>query len=164
MNFSIRLLDGERADEVRFTGENAMRFGAAALTLAFGVAVVGMASAQESSSWLPRWLAPAEKEKADPDKVKDKTADKGEIAPKVSPPVNRSAIKAAKKAKADWERRIEVIDKLRHIADDTDDEDLRSKVERLEKRAWDLYIAATNIVTEPEGPAPVPDAKKGSRK
>jgi hypothetical protein len=135
-----------------------MRFGAAAMTLAFGLGVVGMASAQESSSWLPRWLAPAT-EKADPEKGADKVN-----APKATPPVNRSAVRAAKKAKADWERRIEVIDKLRRVADDTDDADLRSKVDRLEQRAWDLYIASTNLATEPEGPAPAPEAKKGSRK
>jgi hypothetical protein len=134
-----------------------MRIGAATLTLAFGLAVVGMASAQESSSWLPGWLAPAQK--ADADKV----ADKGD-APKVVPAVNRSALKAARKAKADWERRTEVCLKLREIALESGDEDLLRKIEQLEQRAWYVYIASTNVVTEPERPMAEPDAKKGSRK
>jgi hypothetical protein len=134
-----------------------MRFGAAALTLAFGLTVVGMASAQESSSWLPRWLAPAEK--ADADRVADKSD-----APKVTPAVNRSALKAAKKATADWERRTEVCLKLRGIALETGDDDLLRKVEQLEQRAGELYIASKKSQAEPESSVPAPDAKKGARK
>ena len=91
-----------------------MRFGAATLTLtlALGLGVVGMASAQESGNWFTRLLSPAEK--VDPDKLADK-AD----APKIPPAVNRTALKAAKKAKADWERRVDVCDKLRRIAEET---------------------------------------------
>jgi hypothetical protein len=136
-----------------------MRFGAATLTLtlALGLGVVGMASAQESGNWFTRLLSPAEK--VDPDKLADK-AD----APKIPPAVNRTALKAAKKAKADWERRVDVCDKLRRIAEETEDEDLRRKVDRLEQRAWDIYLAAKNAATELEGPPPEPDAKKGARK
>lgn len=132
-----------------------MRFGALAMTLAFGLAVVGVASAQESSSWLPRWLAPAaDKEKADPDK---------DDAPK-PPPVNRNNARAAKKAKADWERRIDVCDKLRGIALESGDDELLRKVEKLEARIGELYTASRNIAAQSEPPVPEPDAKKGSRK
>ncbi len=134
-----------------------MRFGAAAMTLAFGLGFVGTASAQESSSWLPRIFAPATP-KADVDKVADK-----DDAPKVGPSVDRSAARAAKKAKADWLRRVEVCDKLRGIAMESGDDELMAKVEELERRAWDVYLAATNAGTQTEGP-PEPDAKKGSRK
>jgi hypothetical protein len=135
-----------------------MRLGAAALILALGLGVVGTASAQESGSWFTRLLNPAA-EKVDP----EKSADKAD-SPKVNPAVNRTALKAARKAKADWERRTEVCLKLREIALETRDDELLKKVEQLEKRSWDVYIAATNVATEMEGPPPEPDAKKGSRK
>jgi hypothetical protein len=134
-----------------------MRSRAAAMTLAFGLVVVGMASAQESSTWLPRVFAPVTP-KADPAK-----ADKDD-APKATASVDRIALRAAKKAKADLDRRNEVCLKLRGIAVESGDDALLQKVEKLEKRAWEVYLAAKNIAAEPERPAVEADAKKGNRK
>ena len=149
---------GEASGGRAIHGGNAMRLRAAAMTLALGLAVVGIASAQESSTWLPRVFAPPTS-KADVDKV----ADKADV-PKAVPSVDRSAARAAKKAKADWMRRVDVCDKLRGIATESGNDALLQKVDVLEKRAWEVYIASTNMVMEPERPAAEPEAKKGSRK
>lgn len=44
------------------------------------------------------------------------------------------------RAEQDWERRAEVCQKLRQIAFDTNDEELERLADRLDQRAWDLYL------------------------
>lgn len=122
-----------------------MRLRAAGMILALGLSVAALASAQDAG--------PAKTGAA---------PEKGE-APKVA--VSRQLMRAAKKAEADWKRRVDVCIKLRGIADETGDDELRKKVEKLEERAWDVYLAAKNAAElEAERAAPEPEAKKGGRK
>ena len=44
------------------------------------------------------------------------------------------------RAELDWKRRAEVCQKLRQIAFETNDDELDRFAERLDQRAWDVYI------------------------
>ncbi len=44
------------------------------------------------------------------------------------------------RAELDWKRRAEVCQKLRQIAYETKDEELDRFAERLDQRAWDVYV------------------------
>lgn len=120
-----------------------MRLGVAALTLAFGLGVVGMVSAQESGNWFTRMFTPAET-KAD----LIKKADAKSSLPK-APSAAENRIQTAK---ADLERRQEICLKLRGIGIDSGDEELVRKAELLHQRAWDQYVATTNRVRESQRP------------
>jgi hypothetical protein len=138
-----------------------MRVRAAVLTLAFALGVAGYACAEESGNWLTRWFT-SSAQKSDPDKA---SSDKAEPAKVAMPPSVSRAMRLAKKAKADWERRTEVIDKLRGIAIESGDDALLQKVEQLDKKSWDLYMATTDGERKKwDEPAPEPEAKKGNRK
>jgi len=131
-----------------------MRLGTAALTLAFGLGVVGLASAQESGNWFTRMFSPGDK--AAPAKKLDAKTDLSALP---MPATNHRAIKA----KADLDRRQEVCMKLIEIAIATGDADLHRKAELLDQRAYDLYVAAKNQSRALEVPAVPPDTKKGGR-
>jgi hypothetical protein len=131
-----------------------MRLRLAALTVAVGLGFVGLASAQEPTSWfkMPAWFSPAPAKK-DEAKKADLTADLAPIA------VTSTNNQRAARAKADLDRRQEVCLKLREIAIALGDDDLLRKAELLDQRAFDLYLAVKN-----QGPGPVePAAQKGGR-
>ena len=127
-----------------------MRLGTAALTLAFSLGVVGLASAEESGNWFTRLFSPAAEKTAPAKKLDVKTE-----MPKMPATSNNNR---AIKAKVDLERRQEVCMKLLDIANATGDESLRHKAEMLDQRAYDLYVATNN-----PGRAVEADAKKGGR-
>ena len=127
-----------------------MRLGTAALTLAFSLGVVGLASAEESGNWFTRLFSPAA-EKTDAAKKLDIKTD----VPKMPAASNNNR---AIKAKADLERRQEVCMKLLDIANATGDESLRHKAEMLDQRAYDLYVATKNASRVVEA-----EIKKGGR-
>ena len=127
-----------------------MRLGTAALTLAFSLGVVGLASAEESGNWFTRLFSPAVEKTESPKKLDVKTD-----GPKIPATSNNNR---AIKAKVDLERRQEVCMKLLDIANATGDESLRHKAEMLDQRAYDLYVATKNPSRAVE-----PDAKKGAR-
>src|SRR5688572_16790157 len=112
-----------------------MRWRIAALTLALGLGLAGVVCADDSGNWLTRWFAPGPKtEKLDAAKVD---------AERLRLPPGAAAIRA-KQAGADKERRDAVCLKLREIAIAAGDEDMVRKVEQLEQRVWDAYLANTN--------------------
>lgn len=47
------------------------------------------------------------------------------------------------RAELDWKRRAEICQKLRQIAYETKDDELDRFAERLDQRAWDVYIRQT---------------------
>src|SRR5262245_7791352 len=47
------------------------------------------------------------------------------------------------RAELDWKRRAEICQKLRQIAYETNDDELDRFAERLDQRAWDVYIRQT---------------------
>jgi hypothetical protein len=47
------------------------------------------------------------------------------------------------RAELDWKRRSEVCQKLRQIAYETNDDELDRFAERLDQRAWDVYLKQT---------------------
>ncbi len=125
------------------------RIAACAATLLIGLGIAGLVSAEESSSWWPRWLtsATAKSDKKDSAKSSD-------MPPMVSP------ARRARQAKADLERRQEVCLKLRELALANGDDETLRKIEHLEQRAYDLYMAATNFRSAPLAEA---STKKGGR-
>ncbi|MSQ94245.1 MAG: hypothetical protein EXR98_06775 [Gemmataceae bacterium] len=121
-----------------------MRLGIAALTLGFGLGVIGLVSAQESDSFFPRVFSAAPKKVEPAKKADDKKTD----VPK-TPAASENRVK---KAKADLERRQDVCLKLRGIGIDSGDDELVRRAEALHQRAWDLYVATTNRARESERP------------
>ncbi len=127
-----------------------MRLGIAALTLTVGLGFVGMASAEESGNWFTRLFTSA-------NKTESAKKPESKIEPLITPA--KSAEIRILRAKADLERRQEVCLRLIDIADATGDEELRRKAMMLDQRAWDLYVASTNLPQAVES-----DVKKGDRK
>jgi hypothetical protein len=132
-----------------------MRARNVALTLALALGAVGIVSAEESGNWFTRLFTPSAEKKVNPDPAKVKEV-QSEPAPM---PPSASKIRA-KQANADKERRDAVCLKLREIALAHGDEDMLRKVEQLENRVWDLYVAQNNVRTAPLAEASV---KKGGR-
>lgn len=130
------------------------RMAAFALTLMVGLGGVGLVSADDSGSWFTR-IFNAPKAIGDKNESGKDSTPKGDL-----PPTQPSAAKRARQAKADLERRQDVCLKLREFALANGDEETLAKIDRLEQRAFDLYLAATNAKT-----ATVTDvsAKKGDR-
>ncbi len=142
-------LDGSGGFRAKLRGM-AMRFRVAALTLAFGLGLVGWVSAQESS-WLPRIFAPTAK------KVEPAKKDDAKPEPPKAPSAAENRIQ---KAKSDLERRQEICLKLRGLGIDSGDEELVRKAEVLHQRAWDHYVSTTNRVRESERPLAEISAKE----
>ena len=112
--------------------------------LACGLMAVGLASGDEPrSTWFTRLFMPG---------VKTAETKKDDPASKAAAPV----VVDEKLAKAEWLRRVEVCDKLREIAAENRDDDLKRRADQLESRAWDTYARKTGAraVT---GDDPVPE-------
>ncbi|MCS7046727.1 MAG: hypothetical protein NZO58_10255 [Gemmataceae bacterium] len=65
----------------------------------------------------------------------------------------QAQIEAARKLRAelDWKRRAEVCQKLRQIAFETKDDELDRLAERLDQRAWDVYVRQVEQARSREG-------------
>ena len=61
------------------------------------------------------------------------------------------AVDVRAQAQAAYHRRVAVCVRLREIADETNDELLRQKVERLEERIWNVYSRQTGNVSAKVG-------------
>ena len=81
--------------------------------------------------WYQRMLPWGATRKSEPKR------DEAELVPAVTPSVLRQ------RAILDWSRRQEVVDRLREIAFQTGDEELRRKADQLNDRIWDTYMKAT---------------------
>jgi hypothetical protein len=111
--------------------------------LALGLGLAGPVRAEDdvkpakSGNWFTRLFVR--------DQAKAKAATKEEAATPapISPALARQ--------KALWEcmRRQEVCDKLKQIAAQTGDDDLRRKAEILDQRAWDVYLQRTGNAKAP---------------
>ncbi len=106
-----------------------------AVTLLLSSLVLTYAPAAEpgTTSWLGRMF----KGNAVPEAEKDST---GKRAASL-----QTEAAAAKKLRADldWKRRAEVCQKLREIAAETSDTGLERLAERLDQRAWDVFLRQT---------------------
>jgi hypothetical protein len=142
----------------RIFGEAAMRMlGAGAVTLALllGLSPAFAASddgpggddnskGQSGGSWLSRWLAPPAKtpEKPPiPKDVKKIQTDKDDHGKGPTSMEEAAAYRAREQAK--YFRRSSVCDKLKEIADATNNPALRKRAEELDARAWDVYTQRT---------------------
>jgi hypothetical protein len=131
------------------------------LALAAGLGMVALARADDDNvapaktgNWFTRIFV------RDPAKKKDKKDEHVEPAP-LSPAQIRQ------KAQWEWQRRVEVCEKLRQIALETGDQELSRKADALDQRAWDLYVQRTGgspnmppfVEQTPEGQNAAPRAK-----
>lgn len=116
-----------------------MRFRIALLTLACALGVCGWACADEGN-WFTRMFTPtsAKKEGADVDKKAIAKALENKDMPPIGPPPGKRALD-------ELERRQDVCQKLRDIALANGDEEMLRKVEQLDQRAWDIYVAASKL-------------------
>jgi hypothetical protein len=108
--------------------------------VAGGLATVHAADAPNHSPWYARmfpWLAPTPE------------AQKGRDGKKVSDlPINVDVAAAQRlRAELDWKRRAEVCQKLREIAAQTNNAELEGFAERLDQRAWDVYVRKAGLVS-----------------
>ena len=124
-----------------------MRLRIAALTMAIGLGIVGITSAEEPGNWFTRLFTPSP-EKKDIAKLLDASM----------PP--SAASNRRKQAMADKVRREEVCLKLREIALGNGDEAMLQKIEQLEQRVWELFVADSNLRN---APIAVSSMKKGGR-
>jgi hypothetical protein len=135
-----------------------MRRGTVALTLAFGLGVCGMLSAEESGNWFTR-LFTRSSDKDAPTKssaAKDGTPTLNPMLPNV--PLIR--------AQANLQRRQAACLRLREIAIATNDDDLLHKAALLDDRAWQICQRTRERAREaqqPIGEANLKDAKAGPR-
>jgi hypothetical protein len=105
--------------------------------LALGLGLAALAKASEdddkpakTGNWFTRLF------------VRDPAAKKKDAA-KDEAPAPLSQAQVRQKAQWEWMRRQEVCDKLRQIALQTGDDDLRRKADALDQRAWDAYVQRT---------------------
>ena len=134
-----------------------MRLRMVALAIALNLGLAGFAAADDSSSWWPRWMAPwsganGKSAKTDAGKSLDDDEPK---KPLVTDAARR------KQAKIDLERRQEVLLKLREIATSANDEDTLKRIEELENRVWDLYVAVTQMRVDTPRAAVEPERAEG---
>lgn len=104
---------------------------AAALGLALGLGAAGLALGDDAparGNWLTRLFVAGPAAKKDDEPAND------EKAPSALPPRLLRA-----QAKDDLLRRLEVCDRLREIAFQNGDDELRRKADQLDQRAWDAY-------------------------
>ncbi len=101
--------------------------------LACGLMAVGLARSDEPrSTWFTRLFMPGMKTAAE--------TKKDDPAAKPAAPV---VVVDEKSAKDEWLRRVEVCDKLREIAAENRDDDLKRRADQLEARAWEAYARKT---------------------
>ncbi len=118
-----------------------MRWRAIGLTLFFSLGVAGLVCADDNGNWFSRMFSQNGK-KADVDK---KSTAKGDAdkADEWTPGTPR-AKPQNRQAEQDWNRRVEVCNRLREVAIETGDSVLERKVEELEKRLFEAFKAASN--------------------
>ncbi|MCI0683162.1 MAG: hypothetical protein L0Y71_13760 [Gemmataceae bacterium] len=111
-----------------------------------GCAIAQRGAADEPTSSRPSGLWPWSSRKV-PEAKKDGTGQ----------PVSetRKEAEAARRLRAelDWKRRSEVCQKLRQIAYETKDDELDRFAERLDQRAWDVYVRRLGRGAVPFEPA-----------
>ena len=106
-----------------------------ALALALGLALAACAHANEpAGNWLTRLWGRTAKKKTEP-------APEQEAEAKTTAPLSASMVR--QRAQFEWLRRQEICDKLREIALQNGDEELRRKADLLSQRAWDTYVQRT---------------------
>jgi hypothetical protein len=110
-----------------------------ALALAAGLGMAALARADgdevkpaETGNWFTRLFTR--------DGAKKRGTDKKDVRAELAPP---SPALARQKAQWEWQRRIEVCEKLRQIAFETGDQELSRKADALDQRAWDVYVQRT---------------------
>jgi hypothetical protein len=97
-------------------------------------------------NWFTRWFRPAPKTPEKSAAGKDeKTKDlKKDHEPRPEPAGEASALRAREEAK--YLRRLECCDKLKEVADSTNDPALRKHAEELDARAFDVYTRRTALL------------------
>lgn len=115
-----------------------MRLRTAALALACGLCIAGIAWGEDDSSgnWLTRMFSRN-------DAKAPKDIDVRQVRTVMPAPTNADRLK---KAAAALSRRQEVCLALQKIAEDRNDDALRRKAEQLDRQAWELYEAATRSI------------------
>ena len=110
------------------------------LTLVLGLGLAALAHAQDdeagpvkTGNWFTRLF-----QRDGAAKKKDTEAKKDDATP--APP---SPAPLRQKAYLEWQRRIEVCEKLKQIALETGDQELSRKADALDQRAWDVYVQRT---------------------
>jgi hypothetical protein len=135
----------------------------AALLLGAGSALADPGTdTSTSGNWFTRWFHPAAKpaNKDTPPKLKKEDMDKLSAAGQAT--AVEGAANQRKHEEVKYFRRWEVCNKLRDIADQTDDTSLRHKADQMEERAWAVYIERTHFL--PSGGAGAePELKIGER-
>jgi hypothetical protein len=122
-------------------------FAAVALGSAHGLTARADDPSPAKQSWFGFWSKPA------PEAQKDSA---GNVVTSVSTHADPGR---RLRAELDWKRRAEICQKLREIAASTGDADLERFAERLDQRAWELYLRHTSSL-----PAqPLPDSMHGVR-
>jgi hypothetical protein len=124
------------------------RGGVFALTFALFVGLAAVASAaddakpadQGSGNWFTRWFGLGKK--APEKKAEDKVAKNDRPPPTKTELLQAAAIQRGREEAA-LVRRQEVCLKLRTIAVQTRDEDLRRKADQLEEQVWNTYLQRT---------------------
>jgi hypothetical protein len=118
-----------------------------AICLAFGLAAPAWAadppSAEDTSVPWYRWLFLGERSK--PTAPPPPTAARDRAAPTANAPMSKETVArlVAEEHRVFLER-VKVIDKIKEIANERNDEALRSKAEDLEAQAFDLYQMRTS--------------------
>jgi hypothetical protein len=97
-----------------------------------------------SGNWIGRWFkpgGPAAEKKPAPEP--EKPAPEKKPVPQHRPSVAEEATALRHREEAKYFRRLKVCDKLREIADLTNDTALQRRADELEARAWDVYTQRT---------------------
>jgi hypothetical protein len=103
-------------------------------------------STATGGNWLTRWFVPSAKtpQKASPPKdIKKIKDEKDSLAQEPAPTNGATASALRSREEAKYLRRSEACDKLKEIADLTNDAALRKRAEELDARAWDVYNQRT---------------------
>ncbi|MCI0639778.1 MAG: hypothetical protein L0Y72_08935 [Gemmataceae bacterium] len=130
--------------------------------LALGVGVATLAQAEDGTAKSAgNWFTP----------MLPWNLGKNAPEPKSPPPATVEAPAPAKvhpqatrlRAEQEWLRRQEACDKLREVALQTNDTDLLTKAEVLEKRAWEVYRAQSGVATSLTADEQLLESKLGSQ-
>jgi hypothetical protein len=104
--------------------------------------------ASPGGNWFTRWFRPAPKpapkDKEPVPNVKQEDVDK--LLASQPPAAVEGAASQRHREEVKYFRRWDVCNKLREIADQNDDADLRRKAEQMEERAWAVYMERTRFL------------------